>query len=313
MFGASFNRKGFTLIELLVVIAIIAILAAILFPVFARAREAARRTACLSNLKQIGLATLMYANDYDEKLPLLHQEWAWGVTTWLDFTSLFGTYVPTGHRAENYPPQVLLLPYIKNYQIFECPSDATTTVFGVPYADRFTGSARRHPLWLQQINPSYGYNATLGTGDPGIVTTAWDGEEGSSIVDTSGVYFKSDPKTLGEIENPAGIVSWADSSIVLYLCGAFNPLRPNACNVACIPSQRNMDFARHNGITNCAFVDGHAKGIPVNSLLNRCLDYFRPGESGSIFDPPAAFSSNWRTFVQGEDSGGPHVFWVPPW
>src|SRR5450631_3421527 len=66
---SNMNRKAFTLIELLVVIAIIAILAAILFPVFAQARESARRTACLSNTKQIGLAMLMYLNDYDETTP----------------------------------------------------------------------------------------------------------------------------------------------------------------------------------------------------------------------------------------------------
>ena len=64
-------RRGFTLIELLVVIAIIAILAAILFPVFAQAREKARQTACVSNMKQIGIGVTMYAQDYDEKMPLL--------------------------------------------------------------------------------------------------------------------------------------------------------------------------------------------------------------------------------------------------
>src|SRR5258708_19715381 len=67
-FGSN-KRPGFTLIELLVVIAIIAILAAILFPVFAQARESARMTSCLSNLKQIGLGTMMYLQDYDERYP----------------------------------------------------------------------------------------------------------------------------------------------------------------------------------------------------------------------------------------------------
>ena len=68
------RRSGFTLIELLVVIAIIAILAAILFPVFARARESARRTSCISNLKQLALGTMMYAQDYDETYPMSYQD-----------------------------------------------------------------------------------------------------------------------------------------------------------------------------------------------------------------------------------------------
>ncbi|MBC7289450.1 MAG: DUF1559 domain-containing protein, partial [Armatimonadetes bacterium] len=76
-------RKGFTLIELLVVIAIIAILAAILFPVFARAREKARQASCMSNLKQLALAMLMYAQDYDENLPLsLTAPGDWWNDTW---------------------------------------------------------------------------------------------------------------------------------------------------------------------------------------------------------------------------------------
>ncbi|MDW8052685.1 MAG: prepilin-type N-terminal cleavage/methylation domain-containing protein, partial [Armatimonadota bacterium] len=73
------QRKGFTLIELLVVIAIIAILAAILFPVFAQAREKARQTMCTSNMKQIGLAIVMYLNDYDEKFFI--QPWPGGCPT----------------------------------------------------------------------------------------------------------------------------------------------------------------------------------------------------------------------------------------
>ena len=95
--------RGFTLIELLVVIAIIAILAAILFPVFARAREKARQTACLSNLKQIGLAALMYAQDFDEKFP------SGRVCNW-------ASGGPYGSH------QQVLMPYVKNMQMFECPS-----------------------------------------------------------------------------------------------------------------------------------------------------------------------------------------------
>ena len=92
------RQRGFTLIELLVVIAIIAILAAILFPVFARAREKARQTSCLSNLKQLGLACQMYAQDYDERLPCLY------------YTSNSMLWIG------------LLYPYNKSVQIYMCPS-----------------------------------------------------------------------------------------------------------------------------------------------------------------------------------------------
>ncbi|MEN6547316.1 MAG: prepilin-type N-terminal cleavage/methylation domain-containing protein [Armatimonadia bacterium] len=94
------QRRGFTLIELLVVIAIIAILAAILFPVFAKAREKARQSSCLSNAKQLATAVLSYAQDYDEALP---PSYVAGVGTW----------------------NLLLQPYIKNTQILLCPSNST--------------------------------------------------------------------------------------------------------------------------------------------------------------------------------------------
>jgi prepilin-type N-terminal cleavage/methylation domain-containing protein/prepilin-type processing-associated H-X9-DG protein len=94
------RRSGFTLIELLVVIAIIAILAAILFPVFARAREKARQASCQSNLKQLGLAMMMYVQDYDERYL-----YGWN-TEWACSSTFEG----------------FLLPYTKNEQIFLCPS-----------------------------------------------------------------------------------------------------------------------------------------------------------------------------------------------
>ncbi len=113
-------RRGFTLIELLVVIAIIAILAAILFPVFARAREKARQTSCLSNLKQLGLAVLGYCQDNDEMFPF-HR------TT---------TNAAIGHNV--YPGATLtvvlwadaIYPYVRNKQIYVCPSTSPDVWLG---------------------------------------------------------------------------------------------------------------------------------------------------------------------------------------
>ncbi len=107
-------RKGFTLIELLVVIAIIAILAAILFPVFARAREKARQSSCSSNLKQIGIGVHMYAQDYDERLP--------------NAAILSGAAIYTFNEV--------LDPYIKNTQIWQCPSkQGSVTLSGLGKAN----------------------------------------------------------------------------------------------------------------------------------------------------------------------------------
>lgn len=104
------RHSGFTLIELLVVIAIIAILAAILFPVFAKAREKARQTSCLSNMKQLGLGVKMYAQDYDEtRAPC----WIWPSN-------------PPIADGDRRTWRTLVLPYVKNRQIFLCPSNSDT-------------------------------------------------------------------------------------------------------------------------------------------------------------------------------------------
>ncbi|MCD6361581.1 MAG: DUF1559 domain-containing protein [Armatimonadetes bacterium] len=126
-------RRGFTLIELLVVIAIIAILAAILFPVFAKAREKARQTSCLSNLKQLGLGLMMYCEDYDE------------------------TY-PDARYGSNPSPYPLiyecLVPYTKNYQIWICPSSGGRMRGGVMRPMTYNG--RHFPVY-----PNYGWNSAL--------------------------------------------------------------------------------------------------------------------------------------------------------
>jgi len=112
-------KKAFTLIELLVVIAIIAILAAILFPVFAQARESARTISCLSNVKQISLGLTMYVQDYDERFPL------WGGQAEDTGNALFGKIDPDTvaltYHYTGWDKQVA--PYIKNRQIFQCPDN----------------------------------------------------------------------------------------------------------------------------------------------------------------------------------------------
>jgi len=131
-------KRGFTLIELLVVIAIIAILAAILFPVFARAREKARQTSCLNNMKELGLGMLMYSQDYDETFPGMGNG-----------TSTTVPVIP-GSNFCQHPTSLLyyfswagvIYPYVKNVQIYLCPS-TTYHCYGVAYGV-----------------PAYGINAT---------------------------------------------------------------------------------------------------------------------------------------------------------
>ncbi len=123
------NRKGFTLIELLVVIAIIAILAAILFPVFARAREKARQTSCLSNLKQMGLAAQMYAQDYDEQF-CYAPSGTYGGTNYYGYV---GSWAYTLDGKTWNMTLGTLFPYVKNSQIFICPSDTIGRTTGSSY------------------------------------------------------------------------------------------------------------------------------------------------------------------------------------
>lgn len=110
---AARSKPSFTLIELLVVIAIIAILAAVIFPVFARAREQARKTTCTSNLRQLGQATMLYVQDYDEIFPVCN------------FSDTTTGFPPNTHVGSDNKPiflTALLAPYVKNQQVFLCPT-----------------------------------------------------------------------------------------------------------------------------------------------------------------------------------------------
>ncbi|MCX6811381.1 MAG: DUF1559 domain-containing protein [Candidatus Berkelbacteria bacterium] len=165
------RRKGFTLIELLVVIAIIAILAAILFPVFARAREKARQASCSSNLKQLALGAIMYASDYDGKFFLSAD--AYCNTTYTG--CWYNKYV---YNHDN------IYPYVKNDQLIECPSAG---------GDRYSFA-------------SYGWNKWCGPdfwGRPGIKDATIRNPVRVLIFGEGGglVWFPKDPGCCGGLPN----------------------------------------------------------------------------------------------------------------
>ena len=216
-------RKGFTLIELLVVIAIIAILAAILFPVFAQAREKARSTSCLSNFKQLGTAFTMYLQDYDEMvLPRYNACPETGPAATPDASTLW-----TG----------TIQPYIKNKQIFVCPS-STQSVYG--------------DTWNTRSAVSSGYNQTIS----GWYYDIGDGC-GQSIL-----------PSLPSIQYPSKNVMFADSVPGALADGYRGYLFGNtALNIPYTSSSAGSIGARHTDGTNLTFFDGHAKWAKGTSVL----------------------------------------------
>jgi prepilin-type processing-associated H-X9-DG protein/prepilin-type N-terminal cleavage/methylation domain-containing protein len=223
---ARMKTHSFTLIELLVVIAIIAILAAILFPVFAQAREKARQISCLSNTKQLGTALTMYLQDYDETFyPHVTER-----------TAPPGTGTDQASRAP-FSYKTKLEPYIKNAQIFKCPSAPTwptpqlgawfTTDYGNNHNEaNLVGAVQR--TWYQN-NPDFGFNETT---------------------------------TLASLDRPAEFIAIAEAGRASGVAsrGGLYP-QPWAFDDSALPdaSQQARFRVRHSGGGNIAFADGHAK------------------------------------------------------
>jgi len=161
------NRRAFTLIELLVVIAIIAILAAILFPVFAHAREKARQSSCLSNLKNMNTALLMYTQDYDETFPLTAPDnvRAFYTTPWDRTPSS-----PLGYARRQGFWSNSIAPYIKNWQVYTCPSAQERNIFNIDPAT--------NPMRFTAAFTLNGYLQAwpiAGTPSPAKLITFWEG------------------------------------------------------------------------------------------------------------------------------------------
>jgi prepilin-type N-terminal cleavage/methylation domain-containing protein/prepilin-type processing-associated H-X9-DG protein len=216
------QRQGFTLIELLVVIAIIAILAAILFPVFARARENARRASCQSNLKQIGLGFMQYTQDYDEKYP--------------PFQFIFD---PSQATRKYYYYWNSLDPYIKSTQIWACPSNSSGNFSSAGYiADG---------VFKDTDNISYTYNGALhgaalaSVDSPAEVFLSWDVQPGYpwSGYAYSAAYNTTNP-AIGE---------------VIDYATAHNGDRGRTPN----GKKNSADNSRHLEGDNYLFADGHVK------------------------------------------------------
>jgi prepilin-type N-terminal cleavage/methylation domain-containing protein len=145
------GRRGFTLVELLTVIAIIAVLAALLFPVFATARGKAREISCLSNLRQIGMSIKMYTQDYDEYYP-------WAVDPTDKYTPQIWGGFPAFQAQIPFMPMMheALQPYVKSQQVFACPSDTGYTV------EDFTGEPLdARPTSYKKFGTSYNYRTEI--------------------------------------------------------------------------------------------------------------------------------------------------------
>jgi prepilin-type N-terminal cleavage/methylation domain-containing protein/prepilin-type processing-associated H-X9-DG protein len=220
------RANGFTLIELLVVIAIIAILAAILFPVFAQAREKARATSCLSNTKQLGTAYMMYLQDYDEVFPPHVTE----------RTAAPGTPDTAEARAP-YSYKTKLDPYVKSGQVYKCPSGPQwpaagpgrwfTTDYGNNHNEANLVSASQRQWYID--NPDFGFNET------------------TSIASIS---FPANFILIGDAGRASGLPSR----------GGLYP-QPWAFDDSNLPDtqQQARFLARHTGGGNIAFSDGHSK------------------------------------------------------
>ncbi|HHX39836.1 MAG TPA: prepilin-type N-terminal cleavage/methylation domain-containing protein [Armatimonadetes bacterium] len=205
------SRRGFTLIELLVVIAIIAILAAILFPVFARARENARKSTCQSNLKQLSMAWMQYAQDYDEMAVKCYLSSNLSAVRWFRY------------RLNTYPG--MLTPYIKNDQVFECPSGGS-------------------------IGAGYGGNQALFvTGTPVALAQIAEPAETILIADAS--------NRRGDIETGIGGDVFEGGYALKERTQANLDARING--TGCIG--RGLFSHRHLEMANIAFVDGHVKSM----------------------------------------------------
>jgi len=262
------NQKGFTLIELLVVIAIIAILAAILFPVFAQAKEAEKKTQDLSNNKQILLATQMYMGDFDDIYPMLRN----GQTFWT--ANVTGPQINSGHNMVN--------PYIKSKAMWRSPNDT----MGRCDANATGYSTNENHATGGVVSYVFTYNSPTRAHAYGIA--GWDS---TGAAGTTVQTFKSSSKSGTEIGNVGltiflipSYVSWTYWNGLMQHRNdqreyAFAPGTPGVAGHALWPkvnsipgawcnTQDAISLGNYGGNTNFGFADGHSKSMNRNSIMD---------------------------------------------
>ena len=244
----QFRLKGFTLIELLVVIAIIAILAAILFPAFARARENARRTSCASNLKQIGLGLMQYMQDSDGLFP--NRCFGFGCYE-------AGYSYPYG--AGRYKWMDALYPYVKSEQVFNCPSES------LPYLN---GAGNANISQYKYMQGKYAYGSYGGNQ---LHYTQPVGQTGLFRNEETSVGGAPQPPTADSLlEAPATTVAIMDS----HAYDNYYPWLVQGLDFGAVTGtsgDRHMLNAheRHLDTINVLWADGHVKSMKMDALMTR--------------------------------------------
>jgi prepilin-type N-terminal cleavage/methylation domain-containing protein/prepilin-type processing-associated H-X9-DG protein len=241
------RNTAFTLIELLVVIAIIAILAAILFPVFAQAREKARQTSCVSNQKQLLTSMLMYVQDYDEKFHRIKCGAA-------SFNSN-----PPGAPDQMFGSENMLFPYVKNGGVWKCPSD----------------SIIRDDCGTDRYGTGVGYP----------ISYSWTHFQASSPNQCFGLfayYNADDSRRQAVVGAPAETVCMYEFWTTLSYSRYFSYWRWNNADIAsptwptgpnyftanwCGTGDAKLTIGAHSGLTNFGFADGHVKALKRTSLM----------------------------------------------
>jgi prepilin-type N-terminal cleavage/methylation domain-containing protein/prepilin-type processing-associated H-X9-DG protein len=295
------KRKGFTLIELLVVIAIIAILAAILFPVFAQAKAAAKKIACLSNFNQMTKAMMMYQSDYDDGFPHSNTG-SNGGPGW-------------GYGRPDYVWPELVKPYVKNWLVHRCPTDPNATDTGLSRDPNEIPVPTNHPQieyywgertdlgmnydflspWIVDVSTSPTYVGSLPQNAARVTTSA------QTVLFVDSIWYRNTQSGL-----PEGAGNWVvEAPCVRDAAGNFldpmNALRaPNTqrwqnygvgwyTNPSNTPPYSWLEYGgawpRHSGgkNVNTAFVDGHCKSMTISGLAAGCD--VRRFFAGGAYDP----------------------------